>query len=183
VSPKHHRSNLFIVTGGPGSGKTALVGALRDSGVAVAPEAGRAIIRAQRAIGGPARPDGDRMLFAELMLSWDMRSYEAADQAAPVFFDRGIPDTLGYLRLAGLAVPRHVVHAAQSFRYNETAFILPPWPEIYTDDAERKQTLDEAVRTFEALRSTYAGLGYRLIEVPRVAVEQRRSFVLAAMHA
>ena len=43
---------FFVLTGGPGSGKTTLIEALRVAGFAAAPEAGRGIIRDQVAIGG-----------------------------------------------------------------------------------------------------------------------------------
>jgi predicted ATPase len=36
---------LFVITGGPGSGKTALIDALASHGISTMPEAGRARIR------------------------------------------------------------------------------------------------------------------------------------------
>ncbi|WP_292071911.1 AAA family ATPase [Brevundimonas sp. UBA7534] len=45
-----------VVTGGPGSGKTCLIGALAARGHAVAPEAGRADIRRQQAVDGQGLP-------------------------------------------------------------------------------------------------------------------------------
>ncbi|MEO5758612.1 MAG: AAA family ATPase, partial [Mesorhizobium sp.] len=119
-------------------------------------------------------------LFAELMLSWELRSWHSArEHTGPVFFDRGVPDTLGYLRLSGLSVPRHVSAAANCFRYNPRVFIAPPWPEIFAQDEERKQTLDEAERTYHVLVSTYTELGYELVPLPLVPVETRLRFVLA----
>lgn len=47
---------FFVLTGGPGSGKTTLIEALRSAGFATSVEAGRGIIRDQLAIGGPALP-------------------------------------------------------------------------------------------------------------------------------
>src|SRR5580692_8143687 len=94
---------LFVITGGPGSGKSTLINALEEHGIHTMPEAGRAIIQDQVAIGGEALPWSDRGAFTELMLSWEMRSYRAAlSLSGPVFFDRGVPDVLGYLRLGGL---------------------------------------------------------------------------------
>ena len=63
---------------------------------------------------------------------------------APVIFDRGIPDVIGYLRLCGLPVPATVLKAAEQRRYARRVFIAPPWPAIFEQDAERKQTLAEA---------------------------------------
>ena len=171
---------FFVLTGGPGSGKTTLIEALRSAGFATSVEAGRGIIRDQLAIGGPALPWHDRALFAELMLSWELRSHQSAlDQKGPVFFDRGVPDTLGYLRLSGLPVPQHASAAADRFRYNSRVFVAPPWPDIFAQDEERKQTLDEAERTYQALVGVYTELGYELVRLPLAPVETRLQFVLA----
>ena len=74
--------HLFVVTGGPGAGKSALIEALSRRGVCSMPEAGRAIIREQVAIGGAALPWGDRALYAELMLGWELRSFHEAEAMA-----------------------------------------------------------------------------------------------------
>lgn len=173
---------LFVVTGGPGAGKTALLAALAAAGHHVAPEAGRAIIRDQLAIDGPALPWCDRALFAELMLNFDLRSYgEARGGSAPVFFDRGIPDSIGYLRLCGLPAPEHFDRAARVFRYAPVVFAAPPWREIYAQDAERRQDFAEAQRTYEAVTRAYRDHGYELVELPRVDVGARAAFVLDRM--
>lgn len=173
---------LFVITGGPGSGKSTLIEALAGRGFRTMPEAGRAIIQDQVAIDGEALPWSDRRAFAELMLSWEMRSYrEAVRLSGPVFFDRGVPDVLGYLRLSELPVPSHVERAAQMFRYHPRVFIAPPWPEIFGIDAERKQSFREAQATYEAMLETYSALGYDLVPLPFDSVEERVRFVLAAI--
>ena len=133
----HQNDRFYVITGGPGSGKSTLVEALVRQGVTAMPEAGRAIIQDQLAIGGEALPWRDRSAFAELMLSWEMRSYrEALKRTGTVVFDRGVPDVVGYLRLCGLPVPPRMVKAAEVFRYSRCVFIAPPWLEIYAQDAE-----------------------------------------------
>lgn len=175
-----HVERFFVLTGGPGSGKTTLLDALAATGHQVSPEAGRAIIRHQQAVDGPALPWKNRALFAELMLEWEMRSYEEALPASgPVFFDRGLPDVIGYLRLSNLAVPDHVISAANHFRYNRQAFILPPWPEIFIQDTERRQDLAEATRTFDAMIQAYTLCGYELLDVPHLPAMERAEFILS----
>jgi predicted ATPase len=173
---------FFVLTGGPGSGKSTLLTGLREAGYAGSVEAGRGIIQDQVAIGGPALPWNDPALFSEQMLCWEMRSYRiAAESPGTTFFDRGVPDIVGYIRLTGLQVPDHVMQAAKTFRYNRRVFIFPPWPEIFAQDHERKQSLEEAERTFHAVAGAYADCGYDLIEVPRLSVDERVRFVIAAI--
>lgn len=175
---------FFVITGGPGSGKTALVEALQNSGYACSVEAGRGIIRDQMAIGGRALPWADPMLFAEMMLGWEMRSYHIAQkETGDIFFDRGVPDVMGYLRLLGLPLPEHMRKAAQSFRYNQRVFITPPWLDIFRQDRERKQDFEEAIRTYDAMAATYTACGYDLVEIPRVPVQERVRFVLHSINA
>jgi predicted ATPase len=172
--------HLFVITGGPGSGKSSLVDALAAAGFRHMPEAGRAIIRNQVAIGGTALPWADRSAFARLMLEQEMRSYRAALQmTGPVIFDRGIPDVIGYLQLCGLPIPDPAWEAAHRRRYNRRVFIAPHWPAIFTQDAERRQDLAQAEATCGVMEEVYAGLGYELVPLPFASVEERVLFARA----
>ncbi len=180
--PMMQHNHLFVLTGGPGSGKSAVIETLHGLGCGRTLEAGRGVIQDQVAIGGTALPWSDPAAFAELMLSWDMRSHHAACAATgPVFCDRGVLDVVGYLRLMELPVPDHLARAAERFRYNRTVFIAPPWLDIFQPDAERKQDFAEAVRTFNAMADTYRAYGYTLLELPRATVEERAKFILNAV--
>lgn len=169
----------IVLTGGPGSGKTTLIRALAARGFTIEPEAGRAVIQAQQAAGGHALPWADRMKFAEAMLDSDIAAHARAEGATgPVFFDRGIPDVVGYLDLCGLPVPARLDEAARTLRYRTTVFIAPFWPEIFVRDAERRQDPDEARRTYEAMARVYPAHGYDLVELPLADVGARLAFVL-----
>ena len=81
----------------------------------------------------------------------------------------------------GLPVPDHFVRAGDRCRYDETVFVVPPWPEIYRQDGERRHGMDEALAEYEPLLATYRRLGYRLVELPRVDIAARADFVLAEL--
>ncbi|VXD00310.1 AAA family ATPase [Sphingomonas sp. AX6] len=171
-------NHLHIITGGPGSGKTSLIDALTAEGIRHMPEAGRAIIQDQVEIGGTALPWSDREAFAALMLGWEMRSYrEAMGVPGPIIFDRGIPDVIGYLRLCGLPVPASAIKAAEQRRYAKEVFIAPPWPAIFEQDTERKQTLAEAEATYLAMVNAYTSFGYELVALPLASIVERAGFV------
>ncbi|WP_261574123.1 AAA family ATPase [Frankia gtarii] len=170
---------FVVITGGPGAGKTTLIGELQRRGFPCVPEAGRQILRDQIAVGGNARHQADSLLFAEIILSWEMSSHhQATRQAGPVFFDRGVPDVVGYHLLLGRPIPAHVTAAAEKFRYHHRVFLAPPWPEIFTHDRERTQDFDEAVRTHDAMVEAYTRHGYQLISLPRTDLDSRAAFIL-----
>lgn len=174
------KSNFFIVTGGPGAGKTTLIEALGALGFRTVEEAGRRIIREQKAMGGNATHDGDRLAYRDLMFEDAIRTFEEMTPASgAVFFDRGLPDLIGYSE----TVPLVLRNAVQRYRYNRTVFVAPPWEEIYTRDAERKQDFAEAVATCDAIRSAYVEAGYTLVELPKTAVEERIAFVIEHIQA
>jgi predicted ATPase len=169
-----------IITGGPGSGKTTLIEQLARLGYGTSPEVSRRLIREQAALECGVLPWQDLPAFAALALDAMLREHDAAEARAElVFFDRGIPDIFGYLHNAGIDVPAawHATHGR--CRYHRTVFLLPPWDEIYVNDAERPQRFSESVRLHGAIESAYRALGYELVEVPRLPCEERAAFVLS----
>jgi len=174
-----HNADLFVVSGGPGSGKTTLLDELARLGYPFAPEDARQIIQEQVRLGGTALPWADREAYTRLMLQRSIETYlRHSPSAELIFFDRGIPDTLGYARLIGLSDDSHIQDACRQYRYAPAVFLLPPWREIYTTDTERKQDFAEAERTFEVIRQVYSDCGYHTIEVPHTNSENRAKFVL-----
>jgi predicted ATPase len=169
---------LFVITGGPGSGKTTLIEALAAAGVATSPEVGRAIIREEMATGGTALPWADELAFAERMVVREIAAHaEALACGRIVVLDRGVPDVVGFLRVSGLPVPPHIDTAARACRYNARVFIAPYWDAIYTGDAERKQTPQVAEATHAIMVETYRAYGYALIALPCVSIPERMRFV------
>src|SRR5215510_7143164 len=91
--------NLFVITGGPGSGKTTVLLELEKYGFQSAPEIARQIIQEQVRVGGKALPWEDRELYTRMMLERSIQSFQQhAEIKQPMFSDCGIPDALGYAR-------------------------------------------------------------------------------------
>src|SRR5262249_15289939 len=152
---------------------------LRRLGFPCVSESARQIIQEQVRDQGKALPWKDRELYAQLMLERSIACYNAhAGASGPTFFDRGIPDTLGYTRLIGLNNDDLIRKACAEYRYAKVVFLAPPWKEIYATDAERKQDFVEAGRTCEVLRQVYSECGYEIIVLPKAPPRERAAFIL-----
>ena len=167
-----------MITGPPGSGKTPIVRELVASGFTGVVEPAREVIAEQRAIGEDAVYDTDPRLFLRLMLSRAVADFRRmSDAPGPVFFDRGIPDLIGYAELFGLDAS-DAANAAATHRYHDPVFVLPSWPEIYVTDNERRMTFEAAEAFGERVRSIYVDLGYSIVDVPCETVLARARFIL-----
>jgi predicted ATPase len=170
------KSNFFVFTGGPGVGKTTLIGHLAALGEKVVEETHRAVIAEQVAAGGRALPWDDHAAYCGLCVRRDIAKFDALnEETGRVFFDRGILDGFdpNWDASAGL------VAAAHARRYNARVFVFPPWRDIYETDAERRQDWAEAEATFERVLRGLARFGYHPVIVPPATVEARAAFVLA----
>jgi len=177
------KARQFIVLSGcSGGGKSSLLAELGRRGYTTYEEPGRQVVKEQLLIGGDALPWGDVDLFLELTISRSIHHLmEAARGDAIAFFDRGIIDQVNGYRMMKREIPEHLRHAAERFRYRETVFLVPPWPEIFANDAERKHSLEDAVATYETLIETYRDFGYHPIIIPKTDVVARADFVVASL--
>ncbi|WP_134091401.1 AAA family ATPase [Olivibacter sp. XZL3] len=174
------KQNFYVITGGPGVGKTGVIDALKSQGFLTVPEDARPIIREQLATGGDGLPWRNKERYARLMLKASLKSYDEmckTDTSNPVFFDRGILDTICYMTMEQIPISKPVIDHVNSRPYHKHVFILPPWKEIYGTDRERKQSWEDAELTFEAMRETYLRFGYQVIEVPRGGIADRVQFI------
>jgi predicted ATPase len=175
-------SRLVVISGGPGAGKTTLLLELERRGFRCAPEVARQIIQEQVRLEGDALPWGDRERYCRLMLERSIASYrEHAGTEETTFFDRGIPDALCYSRLAGLGLEDVVLAACERYRYAREVFLAPPWREIYVTDAERWQSFDEAVKTYELMVEAYRDCRYEVVEIPPVSSSLRADFLVSRL--
>ena len=168
--------HMTILTGAPGTGKTAILDAL-GPGACFVREPARIVLAEERTSGGKGTPDQDPALFVARLLDRSIASHaEAMRAGAPILFDRGVPDCVAYARLLGVD-PRPSAEAASLYRYRPTVLVMRPWKEIYTTDDERKMTFEATLPFQEYIEEAYAEAGYELVEVPRGSLSERVQFL------
>ena len=169
---------IILLIGGPSSGKTTLINHLEAEGYICYPEISREITLNARDEGVDQLFLENPMLFSERLLEGRIKQYEnATTQGKHVFIDRGIPDVLAYMDFIGDAYPEKFIAACETYKY-DMVFLLPPWEEIYTSDAERYESYEEATKIHDYLVATYKKFGYDLHEVPKTSVAARFQFII-----
>jgi len=171
------KENIFVITGGPASGKTTLLDALRKKGHKCFDEVARIIIEEELAKKSDLVPWIRLAEFNSIVLERQVKQYLDAGEGIH-FFDRGIPDNIGYHINGNLPIRPELHLATKNHRYNKKVFFLEPWEDIYKNDAVRKEPFAIAVKLSEYIKKAYLDLGYAVIVVPNAPVVKRVEFVL-----
>jgi predicted ATPase len=181
----------IVIAGGPGSGKSTLLRALAESGEICYEESSRVLIREQMARAGRLVPWDDLSAFAqecsERMRAQLSDSEQVSAQLTEsahnkrCFFDRGLPDLIGYLSHGGHRAPD--AWRAASRAYASAVFFAPPWREIFVNDAERPQSFADAQELSAHIRRAYLDCGFHLIELVKSSVADRLRQVLQYLDA
>ena len=174
-------SRLHVLTGAPGSGKSAILERLAAAGTSVIDEPARKILREQPSKGASGTFDRRWATFVDLLLRRSIEKYLAARRSGTdVIFDRGIPDCVAYAVHLGVDPVLSLI-ACQRHRYEAEVLIAAPWEHIYGVDEERTMSFEDTIGFHDAIVRAYEGAGYELTEVPRGSIEDRAAFVLASI--
>lgn len=169
----------FVITGGPGTGKTSIINELIQRDYICLEEISRQVTLEARESGIEQLFLTQPLLFSELLLKGRKNQFDQATTYHKnfVFLDRGLPDVLAYMNYIGNEYPDPFTEACKNNIYDRV-FILAPWQEIYISDNERYENFDQAIEIHQHLIITYASFGYDLLDVPFSSVEKRTDYIL-----
>ena len=173
------------ISGGPHTGKTTLLEALR----AEFPDAHFVPEPAERVIARELGKEQDDPEYTAIVPMRDYRKFaplvveesvaledEIPEGVDVVFQDRSLIDNVGYGKLNDFTdflpeVHRKIVVA----RYSFSLFCAPVGE--YAKSAIRHETAEEAVETHRHLMDAYSQSGIEVVHLPAVAVEQRLEII------
>ncbi len=170
----------YVLTGAPGSGKTAMLRLLERGGYPVVEEAATDVIALEQALGRgePSLNPG----FIDQIVTLQ-RARQAARPAGPgpVFFDRSPVCALALARFLGFPrsplltaevarLVREEVYRPEVFFVRNQGFVTPT--------AARRISFADSLAFEEVHERTYGELGFRLVEVAPGPVPDRVAVVL-----
>jgi predicted ATPase len=170
-------NNWYVITGGPSTGKTTLLAELEKLGYKTIPEAARTLIDQALSKGVAANElRADEKKFQEDQVRLKEKNESSINTKLPVFFDRGMHDTIGYMRYYNFNVEDWIEEIMHKSRYQKV-FLLEPLP-IYHRDYARTENDDFIQNIHELLHDTYTEFGMEPISVPAVDLDGRVKFIL-----
>ena len=171
------KNNFYVITGGPGGGKTSLLESLASKGYNYIPETARQIIKKRLSTGLTPRPDAKT--FAREIFDHDIKNFISnSDLSSLLFFDRSFMDSASMLFDSDVDSYDKIRNTHLTNRYNNKVFITPPWQEIYRSDAERDQSFEQSIEVYQRLENWYREHGYDIVILPKDAIENRVKFIL-----
>ncbi|CAN7194269.1 AAA family ATPase [Rhizobium sp. LjRoot98] len=175
-------NHFVVISGCSGGGKSTLLAALSARGYAVVEEPGRRIVEDEAKGNGSALPWVNMTAFARRAVAMALEDRNAAGRYQGwVFFDRGLVDAAAALE--HVTGEPALAKFCQAHRYHKRVFLVPPWPEIYVTDPERRHGLDAAVAEYDRLLRAYSLLGYDICILPKTGIAERADFVLQTLAA
>jgi predicted ATPase len=148
------------------------------AGYRVVPEAARALIDEGILAGKTVHQirESDE-IFQRRILEFKLKIERELPLDETIFLDRAVPDSIAYYRLCGFD-PKEVFAVCMPALYQKV-FLFEPLPLI--KDYARVESQEIAEKLNVALREAYLELGYEVIEVPVMPVEERTRFILERM--
>ncbi|AUC75971.1 MULTISPECIES: AAA family ATPase [unclassified Olleya] len=178
------KAKKIVITGGPSTGKSAIIDELTKRGYTCYEEISRQVTLEAREKGIEQMFLTEPLLFSELLLKGREQQYVDAVNSSSefVFLDRGVPDVVAYMDYAKEDYPEKFTKSCIDNTY-DYVFILAPWQEIYKSDAVRYESFEQAKIIHQNLLKSYEKYDYNLQDVPFGSIETRAQHILDVVKA
>ena len=172
----------YILTGAPGSGKTAILRKLETLGYLVVEEAATDVIALENALGRD-EPWAEPGFTDKIVALQRQRRERALAGRTVVFFDRSPVCTLALSRYLGFApshlLAREVDRVRSDGFYEKTVFFIRNQGFVQATAARRISFADSLA--FERVHEeTYRELGFRLVDIPAGPLPDRVALIAQA---
>ena len=169
------RTNWYVVTGAPCSGKTSVINALEQRGFRVVHEVARAYIDEELQKGMSLKQiKADPYRFENHIFLTKLKIEASLPQNDIIFLDRAVPDSIAYFQLEGLD-PGQPVEKSKMVRYRK---IFQFERLAFLEDGVRLEDDLLADQLDNLLETAYRNLNYEIFRVPAISVEERTAFIL-----
>lgn len=184
-----------VITGGACVGKTTLIEELDKLGYNHLPEAARNVIQREQKLEKylpayegifpwtdlyhfqeevrDAQISSENMIEPSLLMG-DPNGWEEKDH--DIFLDRSLVDGIAYGRVGGIEEIPELREMIKQAEYSKIFFL--EHLDVYFKDEQRYEDEDESRQVHEEIYNVYTELGFDVVRVPAVSIEERVDIVL-----
>jgi predicted ATPase len=171
------KTNWYVITGGPSTGKTTTVDMLNQRGYKTTIEHARHYLDTQLVNGKTIEEIRENQVaFQAAILTMQLEQEKKLDPNEIVFLDRAIPDALAYYRFLKLPVDERLMKAIETCAYKKV-FILHRLP--FVDDYARTEDEESQKTLHHLIDDVYKSLPFPVKHVPPLGPELRVDYILA----
>lgn len=176
IGRRSGRTNWYVITGGPCSGKTTVVNLLAERGYKTTIEDARHYIDTQLATGKTVKEIRKHQAEFQLkVLDMQIEQESTLSRSELVFLDRAIPDARAYYRF--LDIPEDEVLAKMMAVVDyKKVFILDYLPLVA--DYARHEDRAAQKKLHKLITLVYGSLPFPVVHVPVLPPEKRVDFIL-----
>jgi predicted ATPase len=170
------QTNWYVLTGGPGSGKTTTVELIAARGFKTTIEHARHYIQTQMQKGRTVeevRKNQEEFQMGVLDMQIEQEAMLSPQEI--VFLDRALPDALAYYYFLNLPPNEKISDAVKTYRYKKV-FILDLLPLV--QDYARREDEKAQRKIHDLLIKVYGDLKLPIIHVPVLPPNERVDFIL-----
>jgi len=168
---------VYVISGGPSTGKTSVIEELKNQGFTTFKEIARKVTETDGNFVGKSINEINKQEFQDKILEVQMKQVEKLKKVkGKIFLDRSIGDTLAYYKLNNLKIPKSIYNCFSEFK-SQKIFILEPL-NFYEQDDLRQENEEGCKRIHETIIKTYKDLDCHILIVPFMSVKKRVEFIL-----
>ena len=170
------KTNWYVITGGPSSGKTTVVNQLNMLGHHTTIEHARHFIDTQMITGKSVEEIRKNQIeFQNGILDMQILQEASLSPDELVFLDRALPDTLAYYKFLNLPISEKLENALTNAFYKKI-FVLKSLPLV--NDYARRENEAAQKRISDLIVEVYESFPFPVIHVPILPPKERAEYIL-----
>ncbi len=177
-----HAQYRFVLTGGPGIGKTTVINLLKEEGYQTVPESWTLLFnQAKESNTLDAFSKEDPAAFRERLMDFQLSLENAIDAKKTAILDRSTVDVVAFGQRHNVGMAQRLLDIPKKDRYDLIFFLDPLPKELYDKPKELFCTREQSLEIHEFLKKAYTDMGFLIIDVPFDTPVKRMAFILEAI--
>lgn len=170
------KTNWYVVTGGPSTGKTTVINLLSEKGYKTTIEHARHYIDTMKDEGNTIEEiRANKRKFQMGILDMQIEQEAELVPGDIIFLDRAIPDAMAYYKFLNLEFDEILLKAMEKVSYKKI-FILDRLALV--NDYARTEDEEAQIIIHKLIIEVYQSLGFPVIFVPVISPGERVDFIL-----